>query len=175
MKASIELAFQDKGLSAREVRLADKERQVAQSDGKGHGRRERRRLVSTTGLEGYIDWPGCRQVFQITRSRTIGEETQREVSYGITSLSREKADAARLLALTRGHWGIENEVFYVRDVTFGEDQCRVRSDSAPMILSVLRNVAIAVLGLAGVQNKAAMLRRHAAHPDEALALITANG
>lgn len=175
MKAAIEVAFQDGGLTAREARLADGERQTAQSNCKGHGRRERRRLISTTALDGYIDWPGCRQAFKITRWRTIREATRREVSYGITSLSRRQADAARLLELTRGHWGIENEVFYVRDVTFGEDQCRVRSDSAPMILSLLRNAAIAVLGFAGVHNKAARLRRHAAHPHEAIALITASG
>jgi predicted transposase YbfD/YdcC len=100
--------------------------------------------------------------------------TESEVSYGITSLSREKADAARLLELTREHWGIENKVFYVRDVTFGEDACRVRTKAAPLILSALRNVAIAVLNFAGATNKAARLRRHAAHPHEALALITAH-
>ena len=122
-----------------------------------------------------MDWPGCRQVFKITRERTTDGVTTNEVSYGITSLSREKADAARLLELTRGHWGIENRIFYVRDVTFGEDGCRVRSKGAPLILSVLRNTAIAVLNLAGVKNKAEKLRRHAAHPDEALALITAHG
>lgn len=175
MKAAIELAFQDKGMTPRERKAVAAERQEAKTIDKKHGRVERRRLVSTTALNGYTDWPGCRQVFKITRSRTISGMTESEVSYGITSLSREKAEAARLLELTRGHWGIENRVFYVRDVTFGEDQCRVRSGSAPLILSALRNVAIAVLNLAGATNKAARLRRHAAHPDEALALITAQG
>ena len=48
-------------------------------------------------------------------------KTTVEVVHGITSLSRERADAARLLGLTRGHWGIENGSHYRRDVTLGED------------------------------------------------------
>jgi hypothetical protein len=62
-------------------------------------------------------------------------------------------------------------VFHVRDVTLGEDACRVRTGSAPMILSTLRNTALNLLRAAGVSNIAAALRRHAARPREALALI----
>ncbi len=96
-------------------------------------------------------------------------------SSAITSLNREQADAGRLLKLTRQHWGIENSVFYVRDMTFGEDACRARTGSGPHILSCLRNAAINLLNRAGVKNKAAALRRHAAHPDEALALFRGFG
>ena len=49
-----------------------------------------------------------------------------EVVHGITSLTPEEANAQRLLELTRGHWGIENRLHDVRDVTLGEDGCRVR-------------------------------------------------
>jgi len=38
-------------------------------------------------------------------------------------LARTQADAAALLALVRGHWSIENNLFGVRDTTFGEDAC----------------------------------------------------
>ena len=65
--------------------------------------------------------------------------------------------------------------FYVRDVTLGEDHCRVRTGSAPIILATLRNIAINLLNGNAVKNKAAALRRHAAHPHEALALIRGPG
>jgi len=113
------------------------------------------------------------QAFRLTRRRTVHGKSEVKVSYGITSLRREQAGARLLLDLTRRHWGIENRLFHVRDVTFGEDGCRVRKGGAPIILAALRNMAIALLNRAGYPNKAAALRRHAAHPEEALAMIRA--
>ena len=91
----------------------------------------------------------------------------------MTSLDRSKADAAELLKLSRGHWGIENRLFHVRDVTLGEDACRVRTGHAPQNLSTIRNTLLHLLHAAGHKNKAAAVRRYAAHPTEALALLTA--
>jgi hypothetical protein len=127
--------------------------------------------VTTTVLKHYTDWPGLEQAFRLERQRTIQGRTTTEVVYGITSLPRDQADAERLLTLGRSHWGVENRLFYVRDVTFGEDYCRVRSGPAPVILASLRNVAIYLLVRQGSQNKAASLRRHAARPRLALDLI----
>jgi predicted transposase YbfD/YdcC len=87
-------------------------------------------------------WKGLQQGFELTRERTEKGKTTVEVVYGITSLSRERADADRLLGLTREHWGIENGSHYRRDVTLGEDQSRVRKGSAPEILAGLRNSII---------------------------------
>ncbi len=138
---------------------------------KGHGRVETRKLTSTTALNDYLDWPGVAQVFQVERQRTVRGQTTTEIAYGITSLSRDRADAAKLLALVRGHWGIENGLHHVRDVTLGEDACRVRTGHAPQNLAVIRNLVITLLNHAGCNNKAAALRRHAAKPNEALELI----
>lgn len=80
-----------------------------------------------------------KQGFELTRERTEKGKTTVEVAYGITSLSRARADAARLLGLVRQHWGIEKGSHYRRDVTLGEDQSRVRKGSAPQILAGLRN------------------------------------
>jgi len=132
---------------------------------------ETRTLTRSTALTGYVDWPDLAQAFQLVRQRTLRGKTTTETVYGITSLPPERADADTLLRLTRQHWGIENRVFYVRDVTLGEDHCRVRTRSAPMILSTLRNLALNLLNANAVTNKAAALRRHADHPHEALALI----
>ena len=146
------------------------EQQTASSCDKGHGRVETRTLTSTTALNGYLDWPGVAQVFQIERTRTILGQTTHEVAYGITSLSRDQAEAAQLLGLVRGHWGIENRLHHVRDQTLGEDACRVRTGHGPQNLAALRNLIVTVLHDRGFQNKAAALRRHAARPHEALAL-----
>lgn len=69
-----------------------------------------------------------------------------EVHFGITSLSAEQADAAALLSYVRTHWCIENQLHYVRDVTLGEDACRVRTGHAPQVLAALRNAVVHLLG-----------------------------
>lgn len=173
--AALADAFDDTGVSPRERKLAEAERQTVTRCNKGHGRVERRTLTSTTALNDYVDWPGLAQCFKLMRERTVRGQTKTETVFGITSMSRDGADAGRLLKLTRQHWQIENGVFHVRDVTMGEDGCRVRSGAAPMILSTLRNVALNLLNKLGVTNKAAALRRHAAHPHEALMLVRPSG
>lgn len=85
---------------------------------------------------------GLKQGFELTRERTVKGKTTVQVVYGITSLSREQADAARLLDLVRQHWQIENGSHYRRDVTLGEDRSRVRKGAAPEILAGLRNSLI---------------------------------
>lgn len=91
------------------------------------------------------DWAGLKQGFELTRERTVQGVTTRETVYGITSLPVEQADAGRLLALTRGHWGIENGLHYKRDVALGEDASRVRREGAPQVMAALRNSVIHVL------------------------------
>ncbi len=137
----------------------------------GHGRREVRRLTSSTALAHYLDWPGVQQVFCVERERTWGGQTTCEVAYGLTSLPRRRANAERLLELNRGHWRIENQLHYVRDVTFGEDACRVRSGAAPQVLASLRNAIIGLLNAHGYPNKAAALRFFAARPLRACHLV----
>jgi len=111
----------------------------------------------------------------VTRERTRKGETTVEVVYGITSLREGEADARRLSGLVRGHWRIENCLHYVRDVTLGEDACRVRKGSAPQALAALRNAAVHLLSQrdgdkAGL-SRAGVSRRLSARPDEALALL----
>jgi hypothetical protein len=91
------------------------------------------------------DWAGVRQGFELTRERTTRGVTTVEVVHGITSLGAEAADAGRLLALTRGHWGIENGLHYKRDVTLGEDASRVRTGAAPQVMAALRNTVVDLL------------------------------
>lgn len=70
--------------------------------------------IGDTGSAGR-PWPHVRQLCRIERRRTNQRTgvTNLEVSYAITSLSPAKADAARLLALLRDYWGIENRLHYM--------------------------------------------------------------
>ena len=113
-------------------------------------------------LGGYLDWPGAAQVLRVESEVTAGGEATCEVSYAITSVPRCQADAARLLAWHREHWGIENRLHHVRDVTMGEDANRTRTGSGPQVLAALRNAAIGHLRMARSENIAASLRRNAA-------------
>jgi Transposase DDE domain len=153
-----------------------------------HGRREVRRLwaladpevnayVGSSGTHG-TPWPHVQQVCRLDRERVrlrSGQvvKTEREVSYAITSLPPARASAARLLQLHRGHWGIENRAHWVRDVTFDEDRCQVRSGAAPQALAACRNLVLALLRRRpeGCPNVAAALRTYAARPQQAVALL----
>jgi len=87
-----------------------------------------------------------------------GTPTHHEIVFGLTSLPPARADAARLLALHRGHWGIENRVHWIRDVTFDEDRSQVRTAAGPHVMASLRNLAISLLRMAGCRNIADGLR-----------------
>jgi predicted transposase YbfD/YdcC len=117
------------------------------------------------------DWPRLAQVVRVERERRVKGVATVEVAYFITSLDRSRADAARLLGLVRAHWGIENELHHVRDVSLGEDACRVRTDSSPQVLAALRNTTRHLLAGVDATSRAAAMRRFAAHPGEALRLI----
>jgi hypothetical protein len=96
---------------------------------------------------------------------------QEEVTYGITSLGWQEADAAQVEALWRGHWGIETKVHYVRDVSMGEDAGQIRVGHAPHALAAVRNGLLTVLRSIGVTNIADALRHYAASLPETFALI----
>jgi predicted transposase YbfD/YdcC len=166
LRQDIHLLFQD-AYSQAEPMLA------AETVDVGHGRIEQRRLTSSTALVGYHDWPGLAQVFQLERHVTMkASRAQRnDVVYGVTSLSPDQAGPERLLGLVRQHWQIENQVHWVRDVTFDEDRSQVRGGSIPQVMAAFRNTAIGLMHWAGEANIAAACRRFAAQPWSALALL----
>ena len=129
-------------------------------------------MIASTELSGYLrgDWPGLQQVYQIRRERWEKDNYQVEVAYRITSLGPEQADARRLLELDRGHWGIENGLHHVRDVSLGEDACRVRTGQAPQTMAAARNLALGLLRQLG-KSIATATRRIVMHPREGLRLM----
>jgi Transposase DDE domain len=145
--------------------------QTARTIDKGHGRKEIRTLTSTTALNNYLDWPDVGQVFELERVRIVGNKTEVEVVYGLTSLGRDSSDVKELLGRIREHWGIENRLHYVRDETLGEDRCRVRKGNGTQVLAAIRNACVHLLEDVKARSKAAATRRLAAHPKEALVLL----
>ncbi len=95
--------------------------------------------------------------------------------YAITSSGPERAGAAAPLRWLRGHWGIENGAHWVRDVTFDEDRCQVRSGAAPQAFAACRNLAIALLRRRAHDNLAEALRTYAGRPRSAVALVASAG
>jgi predicted transposase YbfD/YdcC len=138
---------------------------------KAHGRTEKRTLRTTMTLTLHQKWKGLKQGFELTRERTIKGKKTVEVVYGITSLSPEKANAERLLDLTRVHWCIENRLHYVRDVTLGEDACRVRKGTAPQVLAALRNTVVYLVATVPAESNPAAIEYLQIHPEEARKLI----
>jgi len=158
--------FADEGIDRREF-------QYHKEVNKGHGRLETREIWTSTQMNEWFerDWIGIAQVFMVKKTiKEKGEETQ-EISYGITSVPRKKANAARLLDWKRKHWHIENRLHYRRDVTLGEDASQVRTRGAPEVLAALNGGILALLDLRGVKNVAKQMRHFCAQPREALQLL----
>ena len=66
-------------------------------------------------------WAGVAQVFRLRRYVKDREQEREEMVYGLTNLSRKKANATGLLALQQAHWRIENRLHRCRDFTLEED------------------------------------------------------
>jgi predicted transposase YbfD/YdcC len=146
---------------------------TAQQINTGHGRIERRTLTASRLLKGYSDWPHVAQVFKydtdVTHKKT-GERTQR-VCYGITSLTPQQASAKRLLSIVRGHWRMENQLHYRRDVCLQEDDCGLRLPQLAHVFAILNNWVLGLFARSGGGNFAAAQRHFNAHPQDALPLI----
>lgn len=134
---------------------------------------EHRRLLASTALNDYVEFPHVAQVCRIEREVTELKSGKRrqETVFAITSLTPAQADPDKLLSLNRGQWGIENRSHYVRDVTFDEDRSCIRVGNGPAMMAALRNFAIALARLLGFTNIASALRAFAHQPRRALAAI----
>ncbi len=129
---------------------------------KGHGRREKRTITVSSLLAEYSTWPHLAQVFKLDYQRTNALGVSKtEVRYGVTSLPASVASPERLLALARGHWGIENKLHYRRDVTRREDRSQLRLGHAPHVLAILNNTVLGLLARQGITNVAHARREFA--------------
>ncbi len=139
----------------------------------GHGRIETRTLTTSSSLKVYSDWPCLEQVFKyhcVVVDKKTGKRTE-DICFGITSLPTSKADPKRLLDIVRGHWRIENELHYRRDVCLNEDHGGLRLPNLTHVFAILNNWVLGLFALSGGGNFAAAQRRFDALPHLALNLV----
>lgn len=144
---------------------------------KGHGRIEQRRLTAVSLLPGEIDWPYITQVFRLENTFIFWRKgqvarTEHTVRYGLTSLTRQQANASRLLVLKRQYWQIETGLHYRRDVTFHEDATRMSHPHATRNLTTVHNTILSLFARLGCRNAAQTRRFLGADLGLALSLLT---
>jgi predicted transposase YbfD/YdcC len=109
---------------------------------KEHGRIETRSSVvlqEITWLQEQHHWPGLAALGKITRTREIPQQTSTETAYYLLSTP---LSAERFGQVARQHWGIENSLHWVLDVTMNEDQARHRAGHGAENLALLRRLAL---------------------------------
>ena len=98
--------------------------------------------VAAANCLDYLDlqgqWPQLKAAIKVVGHRETAEGSTSQPRCYISSLA---APAGQLLAAIRGHWSIENSLHWTLDVTFREDQCRVRKDHGPQNLATLRQIS----------------------------------
>jgi predicted transposase YbfD/YdcC len=133
---------------AQATQFQDVAHDFAQTIDKGHGRIEVRRCwtLSESELDYLIQkpqWKGLQTVVMLQSERRTNGQVSTEARYYISSLA---SHAAKIAAAIRTHWTVENHLHWVLDVSFDEDACRIRKAYAPENLSLLRHIALNLLG-----------------------------
>ena len=130
---------------------------------KEHGRFETRRYWTTGKLDAIKEkkkWPSLTSVGMVESERTVNGVTSLEVRHFISSLPGN--DAEKFADAVRSHWSVENNLHWVLDVAFDEDQSRVRKDNAPENMAMLRHVALNLIKADKLVKRGVQTRRKVA-------------
>lgn len=137
----------------------------AETTDKNHGRLETRQASASAEAAAWTGWPDAAQILRIMRRREVRGKVSTEITYYITSLPPDVADAGKLMALARKHWHIENRLHWRRDVSLREDQGTIRAGART--LACLRNHILALLSQ-GKTSVPAQREAFAANPNDAV-------
>jgi predicted transposase YbfD/YdcC len=133
----------------------------------GHGRVEIRKVWYNENIEWMQDraqWPGLSSLAAVETQRMIGNTVSTERRYFISSLSG--IDAKTIGQMIRSHWGIENKLHWSLDVSFGEDNCRIRKGFGAENVSRLRRIALNLLKNEKTAKCGIKIKQHKAGWDE---------
>jgi predicted transposase YbfD/YdcC len=136
-----------------------------------HGRIETRTTTvihDAEWLRERHDWPGLKSIVMIESVREIGEKTEVETRFYITSLVFL---AAQLGPIIRSHWAVENSLHWVMDMIFRDDECRIRTDHAPANFTTIKHMAHNLIRQAPGQDSLRVRRKLAAWDDDFLASL----
>ena len=135
---------------------------------KGHGRIEIRECWATSEID-WLDsknnWSGLCSIIKIKSTRIEKDKESQEIRYYISSLP---AQAQKLLLAIRSHWGIENSLHWVLDVTFREDESRIRKKNAPENMAIVRHIVCNLLQKADQKISLRRRKKKAGWSDEYL-------
>jgi len=112
----------------------------------GHGRIEERRIWATSEVNWFAErgkWKNLRCLIRVQAKRTVDGKTSTEYRYYISDLPADNASG--LLAYIRGHWGVENKLHWCLDISFREDECRIRQGHAAENFARLSRIALNLL------------------------------
>lgn len=130
----------------RQIEFKDIAHEFHQTLEGGHGRIEIRRHWLLGEVEHLIDahlWSGLKRVGLVEAERRVpGQAPTLEQRYYLVSLD---GDVERFAQSVRSHWGIENQLHWVLDVAFNEDDSRIRKDHAPENMALIRHIALNLL------------------------------
>lgn len=113
---------------------------------KSHGRIETRKCWTcwdVQWLNQRHQWPGLASVAAVECTRVVNDQSSTERRYFISSHSGRQAQ--KIATLVRNHWRVENELHWTLDVSFNEDQCRVRIENAAENLARIRRISLLLL------------------------------
>lgn len=142
---------------------------------KGHGRIETRNhlAVNSSSILDLKDWPGLKSAVKIVSTREINGVSTTEARFYLCSMESKLIE--NIGCAIRSHWGIENSLHYVLDVTFKQDASRVRIGNGPENFGILRQIAInALRGAPNAKNSSPSInlkRRRAAMDNDYLGLV----
>ncbi len=127
-----------------------------------HGRIETRTsLVSTdiAWLQERHAWPGLAAIGRVLRTREVSAKVSTETAYYLLSTP---LSAEHFGGVARAHWGVENGLHWVLDVTLNKDQARTRKDHGPQNIALLRRLALNLAKLEGSKGSMKAKRMRAA-------------
>jgi predicted transposase YbfD/YdcC len=133
---------------ADQIDFQDMQHDYHQTINKGHGRIEIRRCwavadpVAFEYIRHYEGWADLQTIVRVQRERRLPDKTEQETAYYISNLPPQ---AALILDATRQHWAVENSLHWVLDVTFREDDSRIRKGNGSQNMAVLRHMALNIL------------------------------